>query len=34
MKDLVVNTMQNAMPNLAVPILAEYGIGKNWYEAH
>jgi DNA polymerase I-like protein with 3'-5' exonuclease and polymerase domains len=26
--------MQNAMPNLAVPILAEYGIGKNWYEAH
>jgi DNA polymerase-1 len=34
MKDLVVHTMQNAMPNLAVPILAEYGIGKNWYEAH
>ncbi|MEZ4979700.1 MAG: DNA polymerase [Chitinophagales bacterium] len=34
LKELVVNKMQNALPGLKVPIIAELGQGKNWLEAH
>jgi DNA polymerase-1 len=30
---LVVNKMENAM-KLSVPLVVDYGIGKNWFEAH
>ena len=30
---LVVNSMERAM-RLKVPIIVDYGCGKNWYEAH
>lgn len=33
-KTIILDAMQNAMPNLAVPIIAEYGTGANWLEAH
>jgi DNA polymerase-1 len=33
MKSLVVNEMQNVV-KLKVPIIADYGVGKNWLEAH
>lgn len=33
-KKIIIDGMQNAIPNLSVPIVAEFGIGKNWYEAH
>ncbi len=31
---LIKEKMQNAIPNLRVPILVEVGVGKNWLEAH
>lgn len=34
MKALVKREMENAMPSLSVPILAEVGVGNNWREAH
>jgi DNA polymerase-1 len=34
LKPVVVMHMQQALPNLKVPILVETGIGKNWLEAH
>ena len=30
---IVVNSMEKAM-RLKVPIIVEYGVGNNWYEAH
>ena len=30
---LVVNSMENAM-KLNIPIIVDYGIGQNWFEAH
>ena len=30
---MVTNTMEKAMP-LSVPVIVDYGIGDNWYEAH
>jgi len=33
-KALVVEKMQNALPELSVPIVVEPGIGENWLEAH
>ena len=33
MKKLVKQEMESAM-NLAVPVLAEVGVGENWLEAH
>ena len=30
---LVVNSMEKAM-QLKVPIIVDYGCGRNWYEAH
>ena len=32
-KQLVLTEMQNALP-LKVPVVAEYGVGQNWLEAH
>lgn len=34
LKDLVKNSMQDALPMKHVPILAEVGSGQNWLEAH
>ena len=34
MKQLVIEKMQNALPQIEVPIIAEFGFGKNWFEAH
>lgn len=34
MKTLIKDKMENAIPNLAVPIIAEMGEGKNWLIAH
>ena len=34
MSKLVKTCMQNAMPKLKVPIIAETGTGANWLEAH
>lgn len=34
LKDLVITQMQNALPGLKVPIIAEVGLGQNWLEAH
>ncbi len=34
LKDLVITQMQNALPGLKVPIIAEVGLGENWLEAH
>jgi DNA polymerase-1 len=31
---LVKHEMENAIPDMKVPMLAEAGIGKNWLEAH
>ena len=31
--DLVVDKMENAM-ELSIPLVVDYGIGENWYEAH
>lgn len=33
-KEIVVQEMQTAMPNLQVPILVEAGVGEHWLEAH
>lgn len=33
-KNIIIEGMQNAIPNLSVPIIAEFGVGKNWFEAH
>ncbi len=33
-KNIVKNKMQNAIPNLKVPIVVDIGAGKNWLEAH
>ncbi len=33
-KEIVIQGMQTAMPNLQVPILVEAGIGEHWLEAH
>ena len=33
-KNIISSKMQNAIPNLKVPILVEMGIGHNWLEAH
>ena len=33
-RPLIKEKMQNAIPNLRVPILVEVGVGKNWLEAH
>jgi DNA polymerase-1 len=33
-KMLVTDLMQNALPDLKVPILVEIGVGENWLEAH
>jgi DNA polymerase-1 len=33
-KKIVVFSMENAISNLPLPIVAEFGIGKNWLEAH
>ena len=30
---IVVNSMEQAM-RLRVPIIVDYGVGNNWYEAH
>ena len=30
---LVVDSMENAM-KLNIPIIVDYGIGQNWFEAH
>lgn len=34
LKALVLEQMQNALPGLKVPIIAEVGFGENWLEAH
>ena len=34
MQQLVIEKMQNALPQIEVPIIAEFGFGKNWFEAH
>jgi len=34
LKNLVVEEMKNAMPDIGVPIKVEAGIGENWLEAH
>ncbi len=34
LKDVVITQMQNALPGLKVPIIAEVGLGENWLEAH
>ena len=34
MQQLVIEKMQNALPHIEVPIIAEFGFGKNWFEAH
>ena len=34
LKDLVITQMQNALPGLKVPIIAEVGLGENGLEAH
>ncbi len=33
-KPLIKEKMENAIPNLKVPILVEVGVGDNWLEAH
>jgi len=33
-KNIIIHSMENAIPNLSVPIIAEFGTGKNWLEAH
>jgi len=33
-KELVVDKMRSALPDLSVPIVVEPGIGENWLEAH
>ena len=33
-KEIILDKMPNAIPNLKVPILVEIGIGENWLEAH
>jgi DNA polymerase-1 len=33
-KAIVLREMQNAMPDLEVPILVEAGVGAHWLEAH
>lgn len=33
-KELVIFSMENAISDLPLPIIAEFGIGKNWLEAH
>ena len=36
-KDFLVSMVQDSMENamkLKVPIIVDYGFGKNWYEAH
>ena len=36
-KDVLVSMVKNSMENamrLKVPIIVDYGFGKNWYEAH
>ncbi|MEM8523233.1 MAG: DNA polymerase I [Bacteroidota bacterium] len=33
-KNLVMEEMKNALPNLKVPILVEAGLGEHWLEAH
>tara|TARA_B000000475_G_scaffold21103_1_gene16968 strand:- start:246 stop:455 length:210 start_codon:yes stop_codon:yes gene_type:complete len=36
-KDFLVSMVQSSMENamkLKVPIVVDYGFGKNWYEAH
>ena len=30
---MVIDSMEKAMP-LSVPVIVDYGIGDNWYEAH
>ncbi|MBX2844705.1 MAG: DNA polymerase I, partial [Saprospiraceae bacterium] len=34
LKALIIHEMENAFPNLSVPMIAEVGIGQNWLEAH
>lgn len=34
MKTIVRSGMEEVMPNLRVPLIAEIGVGKNWLEAH
>ncbi len=34
LKPIVKEEMQNALPNLKVPIVVELGVGENWLEAH
>jgi DNA polymerase-1 len=33
-KEIILDKMPNAIPNLQVPILVEIGVGDNWLEAH
>lgn len=33
-KGIIIHSMENAIPNLSVPIVAEFGTGVNWLEAH
>jgi DNA polymerase-1 len=33
-KELIVDKMKNAFPQISVPIVVEAGIGDNWLEAH
>jgi DNA polymerase-1 len=33
-KSIVIQEMQQALPNLKVPIVVETGVGKHWLEAH
>ncbi|RMD72753.1 MAG: DNA polymerase I, partial [Bacteroidetes bacterium] len=33
-RDMVVDKMKNALPDLPVPIVVEAGVGRNWLEAH
>ena len=32
-KQIVVNEMQNVV-HLSIPLIADCGVGKNWFEAH
>lgn len=33
-KTIIIDSMEHAIPNLSVPIIAEFGTGVNWLEAH
>ncbi len=33
-KNIIITSMEHALPNLSLPIIAEFGTGNNWLEAH